>query len=192
MVRGMNCKLILTSFLAVVVLIGAPTVSAKSSYLWSFNHHYDTTGTRLDTCYTCHNSSRGGPLNPYGLAYSESGHNFESIEGLDSDNDIIFNIDEIANFLTFPGNASDHPIITSHPPINVRSGATGEILFTDIPISNVTSEKQKIEVTQNNTTQEKPPTLSTVNNTTQSPKSPGFESIFAVIGFLLIIVLNKK
>lgn len=216
-VIDMNYKLTMVLFLAVVVLIGAPIVSAKSNYLSSFNQHYNTSGTKLDTCSTCHTSSSGGSLNPYGRAYSGSGHNFASIETLDSDNDGFTNIEEI-NALTFPGDANDHPQTTTGTPTTTTPNVTQqqtttisddddneledemeddevsddsikEQVTTAVPVSNVSQEKP---VTVNNTTEEKPTTEEPVNNTTETPKSPGFEGIFAVVGFLIIVCLRRK
>lgn len=215
-VIDVNYKPTMVLFLAMVVLIGAPVVSAKSGYLSSFNQNYNTSGTKLDTCNTCHTSSSGGSLNPYGRAYSGSGHNFASIETLDSDSDGFINIEEI-NALTFPGNANDHPQTTS---VTTTTNVTSA---TPTPTTNVTQQQQTTttsdeddddieeeeqEATEisdddikeqlttavpvNNTTQEKPTTEVPTGNTTETPKSPGFEAILAVVGFLAIVGLNRK
>lgn len=214
-VIDMNYKLTLVLFLAVVILIGAPVVSAKSGYLSSFNQNYNTSGTKLDTCNTCHTSSSGGSLNPYGRAYSGSGHNFASIETLDSDSDGFTNIEEI-NALTFPGNANDHPQTTS---VTTTTNVTSA---TPTPATNVTQQQQTTttsdeddddieeeqEATEisdddikeqlttavpvNNTTQEKPTTEVPTSNTTETPKSPGFEAVLAVVGFLILVGLKRK
>ncbi|WP_321417547.1 hypothetical protein [uncultured Methanomethylovorans sp.] len=224
-VIDVNYKVTMVLFLALVVLIGAPMVSAKSSYLSSFDQHYNTSGTRLDTCNTCHTSSGGGSLNPYGSAFSGSGHNFASIEVLDSDNDGFTNVEEI-NARTFPGNPSDHPLATSQTPTATTPNVTQQQVtattvisvasddeddaeeeqeatelseddvkeqqITPIPVSNVSQEKPSVQVPVNNTTEEKPATEVPTNNTTETPKSPGFEAIFAVAGFLIIVGLNRK
>ncbi|OPY25605.1 MAG: hypothetical protein A4E23_00015 [Methanomethylovorans sp. PtaU1.Bin073] len=219
-VINVNYKLTMVLFLAVVVLIGAPTVSAKSSYLSSLNQHYNTSGTNLDSCKTCHTSSGGGSLNPYGRAYSSNGRNFASIESLDSDNDGFTNIEEI-NALTFPGDANDHPQTTSATPTTttnvtqqqqtttisddddneledemeddeVSDDSIKEQLTTSVPVSNVTEEKPVTQVAVNNTTLEKPTVQVPVNNTTETPKSPGFEAILAVAGFLVLVGLHRK
>jgi hypothetical protein len=207
-------------FLAVVVLIGAPMVSAKSNYLSSFNQHYNTSGTNLDSCKACHTSSGGGSLNPYGRAYSSNGRNFASIETLDSDNDGFTNIEEI-NALTFPGDANDHPQTTSATPTTttnvtqqqqtttisddddneledemeddeVSDDDIKEQMTTAVPVSNVSQEKPTSQVPVNDTTQEKPVTEVPTSNTTETPKSPGFEAIFAVVGFLIIVGMRRK
>lgn len=216
-VIDMNYKLTMVLFLAVVVLIVAPMVSAKSSYLSSFNQHYNTIDTRLDTCNLCHGSSSGGSFNPYGMAYSGSGRNFASIETLDSDKDGFTNIEEI-KALTFPGDVNDHPQTTSATPTTttnvsqqqqittisdddieeeleddeVSDDDIKEQVTTAVPVSNVSQEKPTSQVPLNNTTQEKPTTEVPTSNTTETPKSPGFEAIFAVVGFLIIVGLRRK
>lgn len=190
-VIDVNYKLTMVLFLAVIVLIGAPMVSAKSNYLSSFNQHYNTSGTNLDSCKTCHTSSGGGALNPYGRAYSGNGRNFASIETLDSDSDGFTNIEEIDD-LTFPGNPSDYPHPISQTPTATTSNVTQEQTTTAVPISNVTPKKPITEVPVNDTIPEKPIAEVPVNNTTETPKSPGFEAILAVVGFLAIVGLNRK
>lgn len=192
MVIDVNYKLTIVLFLAVVVLIGAPMVSAKSNYLSSFNQHYNTSGTKLDTCNICHGSSSGGSFNLYSMAYSGSGRNFASIEALDSDKDGFTNIEEI-KALTFPGNANDYPQTTLVTPAATTSNVTQEQQTTaEVHVSNGTPEKTTTEGLVNNTTQEKPTVQIPVNNTTETPRSPGFEVIFAVVGFLIIVGLQRK
>lgn len=218
-VIDMNYKLTLVLFVAVAILIGAPMVSAKSSYLSSFSQHYNTSGTRLDTCNLCHVSSSGGTFNPYGMAYSTNGRNFASIETLDSDKDGFTNIEEI-KALTFPGDANDHPQTTSATPTTTTNVTQqqqtttildddneledemedGEVsdddikeqVTTTVPVSNVSQEKPTPQVSVNNTTQEKPTTEVPTSSATETPKSPGFEAIFAVIGFITIVCLGRK
>lgn len=101
----MNYKLII---ILLIVLIGVPMAAARPTYFAAFKDKYSTSGTRLDTCNTCHTSGGGSPRNPYGLSFSDSGHDFSSIETLDSDSDGFTNIEEI-NALTFPGDANDNP-----------------------------------------------------------------------------------
>lgn len=89
------------------------TTDALPEILDGFNAKYDTTGTRLDTCDTCHSPEKENPysLNPYGKDLKshlniETPLAFATIETLDSDGDRFSNIDEIHN-LTFPGNKRD-------------------------------------------------------------------------------------
>lgn len=108
----MNYKLIIALLLLATVLIGVPMAAARPTYFAAFKDKYSTSGTRLDTCNTCHTSGGGSPRNPYGLAFSDSGHDFVSIELLDSDGDGFTNIEEI-KALTFPGDANDYPQTTN-------------------------------------------------------------------------------
>ncbi len=184
-----NYKLIIILFLTVVFLIGAPMVAAKSSYLTSFNQNYNTTGTKLDSCNTCHVA--GESLNPYGRASSENGRNFAAIETLDLDNDGFTNAEEI-NALTFPGNPDDYPQTTPAMPDATTPNITQEQTVTEVPISNITLEKPTTEVPANNTAHEKPTASVPVSNITETPKSPGFESMFAFVGFFIIVGLHRK
>ncbi|MBP7960379.1 MAG: hypothetical protein KBG20_04985 [Caldilineaceae bacterium] len=96
-------------FAVVLALIQSPTtVQAKSSYLSSMMNTYPAlASTKLNSCQVCHTSIP--TLNPYGQAYKDNGHNFPSIELLDSDADGWSNITEI-QAVTFPGDSGDHPI----------------------------------------------------------------------------------
>jgi hypothetical protein len=205
-VIDVNYKLTMILFLAVAILIGTPMVSAKSNYLSSFNQHYNTSGTNLDSCKTCHTSSGGGALDPYGRAYSGNGRNFASIETLDSDSDGFTNIEEI-NALTFPGNPNDYPQTTPATPTATTPNVTQEQQTTEISDDDEDDieEQETIEVSDDdvkeqlttgvpisNVTQEKPTTEVPVNNTSEAPKSPGFEAILAVVGFLIIVGLQRK
>lgn len=162
----MNYKLIIILLVAVVALMGAPMASAKPNFLTSFNQHYETAGTRLDSCTTCHN---GEAINPYGRAYLGSGKNFTSIENLDSDKDGFTNLVEI-NTLNFPGNPNDHPQTTSkimpETPVNVTE-----------PSVNATPEQ---------------PTTEVPGSTTEEQKSPGFEVIPVVVGLLAVACLKRR
>jgi hypothetical protein len=160
-------------------LMGAPMASAKPNFLTSFNQHYDTAGTRLDSCATCHN---GEARNPYGRAYSGSGRNFAAIENLDSDGDGFTNLAEI-NALTFPGNPDDHP----QPTAEIIPETTVNVTETSV---NATPE-QPAEVPVNNTTPEQPAT-EVPGNTTGEQKSPGFEAIPVVVGLLAVACLRRR
>ena len=93
----------------------------------AFNAVYDTEGTRLDTCNTCHTSGRN--TNHYGtdlksrfrvltssggsdMTHEESIQQFrtaiKAIENNDSDQDGYSNVNEI-RARTFPGDALDYP-----------------------------------------------------------------------------------
>ena len=90
---------------AVISAIGfavvSPPASSVPEYLSQFNKKYGTSGGKLDSCMTCHQSQAASKdnLNPYGT-------DFGAIEGNDSDGDGVTNLDEI-NKGTFPGNPSD-------------------------------------------------------------------------------------
>jgi hypothetical protein len=136
----MNRKLTMVLLLVMITLVGVQGAWARSQYLSAFDTKYSTTSTRLDTCTTCHNASFAD-RNPYGRdVESQLGGAtnvvdvtvinaaLTSIEPLDSDKDGFINIDEIHN-LTFPGNGSDHPIVTVTPTFNISgfkiNNATG-------------------------------------------------------------------
>jgi hypothetical protein len=104
---------------AMIAISTPQTVRAQPPDLASAISKYpniDTTA--IDSCDLCH---AGDPpnLNPYGQAYLDNGRNtaaFGLIESTDSDGDGFTNVQEIKNFLTFPGNSANYP---SH--------------FTDVP-----------------------------------------------------------
>jgi len=104
-------KKLLGFTVSVMLLLGlSSTGYAYSSYLTSFLSTYPgTSGSALNSCVLCHvNPAGGGTRNSYGNAYANVGHNYKTIEPLDSDGDGYTNITEI-NARTFPGNASSHP-----------------------------------------------------------------------------------
>lgn len=87
---------------------------ATSGYKSQFNQKYDTSGTKLDTCKTCHSTANDAEhLNVYGLDF-ENGHDFAAIESKDSDGDQATNIEEI-NARSFPGDPSDKPAPAPSP-----------------------------------------------------------------------------
>jgi hypothetical protein len=97
-------------------LLGSPAQS-KPEYLSEFNSRYKTSGSRLDTCTTCHASSSPSRenLNPYGADFAAANHDFGAIEGKDSDGDGFSNVDEIKAG-TFPGDPNENPNQKPEPP----------------------------------------------------------------------------
>jgi hypothetical protein len=191
--EDMKYKQIIILLLALIALMGAPSASARPSYLESFNQHYDTGGTKLDSCSTCHS---GEARNLYGKAYAENGKSFTAIENLDSDKDEITNLAEI-NALTFPGDPNDHPQNTTEaiPETTINGNetsvnATPEQPATEAP-GNTANEQTTTEVPASNATQAQP-TSETPGNTSEEQKSPGFEALFAVVGILAVVCLKRK
>ena len=127
------------SIITAILVIALAAIGAISATLYlgvfsphpqialdTFNDVYGTSGTRLDTCSTCHTTGRS--TNPYGtdlktkfslMTIPEEGNLTEEqtldafrtalrdIEELDSDNDRHSNIEEI-RARTFPGDPEDH------------------------------------------------------------------------------------
>lgn len=174
----MNYKLIIILLLAVIALMGAPMVSARPNYLESFNQHYETEGTKLDSCTTCHS---GEARNPYGRAYAGSGKNFTEIENLDSDGDGFTNLVEI-NALTFPGDPEDNPQNISESPSEATVNATEP---------SVSATEQATEVPVNNTTEEQAATEAP-GSTTEEQQTPGFEAIPVVVCLLAVVCLMRR
>lgn len=110
----------IAAVMVVAAVVGLATWSSPAQslpdYLAQFNEKYDTSGSRLDSCETCHASSSPSAenLNPYGTDFAANNHDFAAIEGLDSDGDGFTNIDEI-NALTFPGDPEDNPDTQAEP-----------------------------------------------------------------------------
>ena len=97
-------------------LLVSPAES-KPEYLSEFNSRYKTSGSRLDTCSTCHASSSPSRenLNPYGADFAAANHDFGAIEAKDSDGDGFSNVDEIMAG-TFPGDPNENPDKKAEPP----------------------------------------------------------------------------
>ena len=96
---------------AVISAIGfavSPPASSVPDYLSQFNAKYGTSGGKLDSCLTCHQSQAASKenLNPYGTDFAGANHDFGAIEAKDSDGDGVTNLDEI-KAETFPGNPED-------------------------------------------------------------------------------------
>jgi protocatechuate 3,4-dioxygenase beta subunit len=123
-VAKMNKKISLVLLLAVIALAGVPQASALPTYkIWFEANYSAAVNSRIDACLLCHVdpdpfSSGNTDRNPYGADFGRNGHNFTAIEPLDSDGDGFINIDEIHN-LTFPGNASDHPVTPTPVTFNI-------------------------------------------------------------------------
>ena len=164
----MNNNLIAVILLVIIMLLGSPIVSARPAYMDAFNQQYDTEGTKLDSCATCHISPNGGgSRNPYGMAYAANGRDFASIEALDSDGDGFTNLEEI-NALTFPGDPADYPQTESETP------STEDI---SVPVN----EGQEQE------TNEEPS-----GESASEQQSPGFGAVLAIVGILSAIYFKRK
>ena len=96
---------------AVGFAVLSPPAESLPEYLTQFNAKYDTAGSKLDSCMTCHNSAAPSKeaLNPYGTDFGASNHDFAAIEGKDSDGDGVTNLEEI-KAETFPGDPNDKPM----------------------------------------------------------------------------------
>ncbi len=107
----------LTTVLTVAfVTIIAGLAFGVGSYLTQFNTRYGTSGSALDSCNLCHPGGATSQLNAYASAYVSAGHNFASVESLDSDGDGYTNLTEI-NARTNPGDAASHPVADATPPV---------------------------------------------------------------------------
>lgn len=115
-------KLSLAGVLGVISLLSAalsavgfavlsPPAQSTPDHLSQFNSKYQTTGSKLDSCTTCHSSPAPSKenLNPYGTDFGANNHDFAAIEGKDSDGDGATNIDEI-KAESFPGDPNDKPM----------------------------------------------------------------------------------
>jgi len=110
-------------------LLVSPAESTPE-YMSQFNGKYNTRGSKLDSCLTCHTSQAGGAenMNPYGAEFGKS-HDFGAIEGLDSDGDGFSNIDEI-KAETFPGDKNDNPSTKPAPTTTTSTTTTSSTTTT--------------------------------------------------------------
>ena len=109
---GPGVLVVIALLSAVISAIGfaalSPPAQSTPDNLNAFNKKYGTTGSKLDSCLTCHQSQAAAKdnLNPYGTDFAGAAHDFGAIEAKDSDGDGVSNLDEI-NKRTFPGNPAD-------------------------------------------------------------------------------------
>ncbi|TQD25874.1 hypothetical protein [Methanolobus vulcani] len=184
----MKNKLLIVLVLLSIILIGASIVSAKSSYLYAFNQHYNTGDTVLDTCDVCHSGPNGGSLDSYGRAYSQT-RSFAVIEEQDSDGDGFTNLEEI-NALRFPGDSSDYPQIESTNAENTTEEVTELVVNETTTVSveetttNETWEQETSEIGNEESTE-------TTENTTGNQQSPGFETMIAVFGIIVAFYVKR-
>ena len=117
-----------------VFLALSGAVHARSSYLTTFNTTYGTSGTKLDTCSTCHGSGGTSTWNTYGQALrslintgSTISAALTAVQSLDSDGDTYTNIVEITA-RTFPGDPADFPAPsdTTRPTVSATNPASGQ------------------------------------------------------------------
>ena len=110
--RGVpNFLRVVAVLVAVISAVGfaiAGPAEGTPDNLNAFNQRYGTSGGKLDSCLTCHQSQAAAKdnLNPYGTDFAGASHDFGAIEPKDSDGDGVTNIDEIKKG-TFPGNPAD-------------------------------------------------------------------------------------
>jgi hypothetical protein len=95
---------------AVGFAVVSPPAQSTPEYQSQFNAKYDTRGSKLDSCLTCHSQLAGGKdaMNPYGTDFGAANYDFGAIEAKDSDGDGVTNIDEI-KAESFPGDPNDKP-----------------------------------------------------------------------------------
>jgi hypothetical protein len=95
---------------AVGFAVVSPPAQSTPEYQSQFNAKYQTRGSKLDSCMTCHTQQAGGKenLNPYGTDLGATMGDFGAVEGKDSDGDGATNIDEI-KAESFPGDPNDKP-----------------------------------------------------------------------------------
>lgn len=115
--NGLRARLAIT-----IAAICAVSAHAKNEYLFAAGLFYpEITSTELYNCSLCHSS--GDNRNPFGMDFEASGHNFQSIEDIDSDSDGFSNIVEIES-LTWPGNPLSFPF--RFGTVNVKKPNGGE------------------------------------------------------------------
>lgn len=111
---------------AVGFAVLSPTAESLPEYLGQFNSKYKTSGSKLDSCSTCHRAGEGpskDTLNPYGTDFGAADHDFAAVEPKDSDGDGVSNIDEIKGG-SFPGDPADKPTAGQEKPAPTTSSTT--------------------------------------------------------------------
>jgi len=121
------------------------TALAVSSYQTAFTTKYQAAyqalylgqSLTISVCNLCHDSVQGAPaLNQYGSAFLNSGHNFTTIEALDSDGDGVSNLSEIMAFPeTFPGDSTSHPVTDSIKPLVTVFTIPADVGTLTVPIT---------------------------------------------------------
>lgn len=114
-------------FMTMMACMAPSSGHATSSYMSSFNSRYGTSGTRLNSCSTCHDGSPPA-TNYYGDDFFNqldlgrpTATAFANIEPIDSDGDGVANLAEI-QARTFPGDPADKPA-TGTPALTVTPSA---------------------------------------------------------------------
>jgi hypothetical protein len=95
---------------AIGFAVVSPPAQSTPELQSQFNAKYQTRGSKLDSCMTCHTQQAGGKENmyAYGTDLGAAGGDFAAIEPKDSDGDGVTNIDEI-KAEAFPGDPNDKP-----------------------------------------------------------------------------------
>jgi hypothetical protein len=117
-VLGLMTIFVIVLVATIVLFTKLTTTSAAPGDLSSAEAQFLVmVGSRIDTCSLCHLGSPPA-LNSFGADYKSHGRNaaaLVAIENLDSDGDGFTNLQEI-QALTFPGDATDHPVAASPTP----------------------------------------------------------------------------
>ena len=106
--RALGVIALLSAVISAIGFAMSPPAQSTPDNLNAFNERYGTSGGKLDSCLTCHQSQAASKdnLNPYGTDFATSNHDFGAVEPKDSDGDGVTNLDEIKKG-TFPGNPAD-------------------------------------------------------------------------------------
>ncbi|HXV35511.1 MAG TPA: choice-of-anchor D domain-containing protein, partial [Myxococcota bacterium] len=118
--RLLHCAALSACAIAGTIAV-APPVGARTPFLTEFNTLYGTSGTRLDSCGTCHfDFDGGGARNPFGIAWEDAEFDFVAIESDDSDGDGFTNFIEIG-MLFMPGLTCNNLGLTSNEPFDLAN-----------------------------------------------------------------------
>jgi hypothetical protein len=123
---------VLSAALSALGFAISPPAQSTPDWNSQFNAKYDTAGTKLDSCTTCHQAAEtpsAETLNPYGADFAANNHDFAVIEPNDSDGDGVTNIDEI-NGGSFPGDPADKPTAGQEKPAPPSSTTTSTTTTT--------------------------------------------------------------
>jgi hypothetical protein len=107
-IKGRFCQMLIPVLGLGAMLVPACSAIARPPYLNAFNGLYATKRTKLDGCYTCHDTSYHDDVYRRLYETQDIVKALKAVEALDSDGDKFTNAQEI-KARTLPGDPKDSP-----------------------------------------------------------------------------------